>query len=452
MDFVLLIGLALLFAFIGAMLLKRIGFPQIVGFMIAGIVLAQIGILNEQTMQDLHFIVNVALGLIGYNIGLELREIPFEKKVRKNIVIVLFSTIAAFTAVFTLVFLISGQFILALLLAGLASATAPAATSDVIWENQCEGPVSETLIFVLAIDDIIAVITTGATIAFSLWFYAPELYTLASVALTPLIEIALSLFFGISSALIFTYVVNRMSDRGYILEFKLGVVFVLIGLSQLLHFSPIFVSIVFGYIVGSKINKDVESMSHLVQRIMSPIVMIFFVIVGGKMNFSLFFSPAGIIVIVLAVAYIVGISAKSVGTFVGATIVKSPDVVRKYLGPCLLCQAGVALGLGFLIQEQFQGINSEAAAVGTLLLSVVGVSTMILELVGPLSIKWALGKAGEIPIHGELFAPHDWIVDERQIFDELGTLYDAETSSTGDVFDGMSSLYDSMHPPKNEDA
>lgn len=451
MDFVLLIGLALIFAIIGAMLLKRVGIPQIVGFMVAGIILAQLGILNEETMEDLHFIVNVALGLIGYNIGLELKEIPFGKKIRKNLIIVFCSSIAAFSAVFILILLITGQFVLALLLGGLASATAPAATTDVIWENQCEGPVSKTLIFTLAIDDIIAVIATGATLAFSLWFFAPETYSLAYIAITPLIEVGASLFFGVTFGLAFTFFVDKIPDRGYALELKLGVVFVLIGMAQILHFSPIFVSIVYGYVVGGKVSKELESMSHIIQRIMSPIVMIFFVIVGAKMDFTLFFSATGIIVFILAFAYILGVSAKSLGTYVGATIAKSPETVRKYLGACLLCQAGVALGLAFLIQEQFEGINPEAAAIGTLLLSVIGVSTMILEFIGPLAVKWALGKAGEIPIHGEMFAPHDWMLDEREIFAELGMLYDTEDDSTDDIFDGMSGLYDSLGLKKTDD-
>jgi len=71
-------------------------------------------------------------------------------------------------------------------------------------------------------------------------------------------------------------------------------------------------------------------------------------------------------------------------------------VVRKYLGTCLLSQAGVALGLGIIIETQFSLIGGEAALYGTIMLSVVTISTIILEIFGPIAAKWSLAKAGEI--------------------------------------------------------
>ncbi|MBD3406084.1 MAG: hypothetical protein GF411_08170 [Candidatus Lokiarchaeota archaeon] len=444
-DFVLIIGLALVLAFVGALSLKRLGVPQIVGFMLAGLVLGQIGLMNEAVLLDLNFLVSIALGLIGYNIGLEMELKAFKGKITKWIIIVLISAISAFALVTLLVHTITGNIVLALILGGLASATAPAATADVIWENQCEGPVSETLMFVLAFDDIIAVVLTGATIAFGLWVFAPAIYPFASVIINPLIEIIFSTAFGLFFGLIFIQAVNRFKDRGRLLEMELGMIFLLVGLANTFHFSDIFVCIVYGFMVGNFVKRDTEQLPHLLKRIMSPIVMIFFVIVGAKIEIELFLGETGPFVFILALTYIVGmVSAKYTGTFVGSTITGSPDTVRKYLGACLFCQAGVALGLGFIIEETFLEIGGEAAVIGSLILSVVGVATMILEMIGPISVKWALGKAGEIPIHGELFTPHDYIFDEREIFDELATLYemDDEESSTDDVFDELGALYE----------
>ncbi|TXT56415.1 MAG: conserved membrane protein of unknown function [Candidatus Thorarchaeota archaeon] len=443
-DFVMIIGLALILAFVGALSLKRLGVPQIVGFMLAGLVLGQIGVLHEGVLFDLHFLVSIALGLIGYNIGLEMEIDTFKGKIGKWTIIVLLGAFSAFFVVSFLVHWITGNIVLSLVLGALASASAPAATVDVIWENQCEGPVSDTLMFMLVFDDIIAVILTGATIAFGLWWFAPVVYPFASVIFTPFIEIILSTAFGLFFGFIFTQAANRFKERGRLLEMELGMIFLLVGLANTFHFSDIFVCIVYGFIVGNFVKKDTEHVPHLLKRIMSPIVMIFFVIVGAKIDIGLFFGETGPLVFILAITYIVGMTvAKYSGTYIGAVVTRSPDTVRKYLGPCLLCQAGVSIGLGIIIEQSFFELGGEAAILGSLILSVVSISTMFLEIVGPISVKWALGKAGEIPIHGELFAPHDYIFDEREIFDELAYMYEMDDdASTDDMFDELGTLYE----------
>ena len=74
----------------------------------------------------------------------------------------------------------------------------------------------------------------------------------------------------------------------------------------------------------------------------------------------------------------------------------SEKTVQQYLGICLLSQAGVALGLSVIIENQFSVIGGEAAVFGTIILSVVAISTMFLEMAGPIAAKWGLAKAGEV--------------------------------------------------------
>jgi Kef-type K+ transport system membrane component KefB len=427
LDFFLLtVGAALVLAYIGAFILKRLGIPQTLGFMLAGVVLALAGILTEQGIHDLRFFVSLALGLIGYNIGHELSSPNLTKgRIRRLLLIVIIEAAAAFAIVALLTFMIlsfvgfSYAFATAILFGAVASATAPAATADVVWECDCEGPVTSSLMFVLAADDIAAVILTNSAIAFALWVYVPGSVTFASVIFEPVIGIIGSVVLGIVFGLIFLYPVNSEKDRGKLLELEIGMVILLIGVIEtinwflgtqgfLIHMSDIFAAMVFGYLVRSRIDHDKEQVPELLERVMAPVVMIFFVMVGGRMAQLLSTSETLLLIAMTAALYLGGRTiAKYFGASIGARIVNEVPVIQKYLGGCLLCQAGVALGLSFIIEETFVALGGDAQTMGVLILGVVAVSTMILEMVGPMAVKMSLRAAGELPIDGDAFAPHE---------------------------------------------
>jgi len=429
--FLFTIGAALVLAYVGAFILKRIGIPQTLGFMIAGIILALTNILTEASIHDLRFFVALALGLIGYNIGHELSNPNLTgRRIKKLLVIVIIEATAAFAIVAFLTYIILSSiafpfpFPAALLFGAVASATAPAATADVVWENDCEGPVTSSLMFVLAADDIVAVILTNSAIAFALWTYLPGSMTLAAVMIEPVIGIIGSVVLGIGFGFLFLYPINREKDRGKLLELEIGMVILLIGAIQVIngyldslgfyiHISDIFAAMVFGYIVRSRISKDKEQIPELLERIMAPIVMVFFVMVGARMAQLLTASESLLLIALTAGLYLGGRTfAKYFGAAIGGRIVNEVPAIQKYLGGCLLCQAGVALGLSFVIEETFVSLGGDAQIMGTLILGVVALSTMILEMIGPMAVKKSLRAAGELPENGPMFEP-----DEVRLFD-----------------------------------
>ncbi len=429
--FLFTIGAALVLAYIGAFILKKLGIPQTLGFMIAGIILGLTNILSEQGVNDLRFFVALALGLIGYNIGHELSNPNLTgKRIKKLLVIVIIEATAAFAIVAFLTYIILSSiafpfsFPTAILFGAVASATAPAATADVVWENECEGPVTSSLMFVLAADDIVAVILTNSAIAFALFIYVPGSMTLTAVMIEPLIGIIGSVVLGIVFGFLFLYPINREKDRGKLLELEIGMVILLIGAIQLIngyldslgffiHISDIFAAMVFGYVVRSRISKDKEQIPELLQRVMAPVVMIFFVMVGARMAQLLTASESLLLIALTAGLYLVGRTfAKYFGAALGGRIVNEVPAVQKYLGGCLLCQAGVALGLSFIIEETFVALGGDAQTMGMLILGVVALSTMVLEMIGPMAVKKSLRAAGELLENGPLFEP-----DEVRLFD-----------------------------------
>jgi hypothetical protein len=394
--------------------------------MLAGVALALIGILTEQSIHDLQFFVALALGLIGYNIGHELSNPNLTRgRIRRLLVIVIIEASAAFTLVAFLTFMLLSSvgfpqaLPTAFLFGAVASATAPAATADVIWESECEGPVTSSLLFVLAADDIAAVILTNSAIAFALWVYVPDSLALSSVIFQPMIGIFGSVILGIVFGLIFLYPVNTEKDRGKLLELEIGMVILLIGVIEtinwylksqgfLIQISDIFAAIIFGYLVRSRIGHDKEQVPELLERVMAPVVMIFFVMVGGRMAQLLTTSGTLLLIALTAALYLGGRTlAKYFGASLGGRIVNEVPAIQKYLGGCLLCQAGVALGLSFIIEETFVALGGDAQTMGVLILGVVALSTMILEMVGPMSVKLSLKAAGELPENHIMFEPHE---------------------------------------------
>ncbi|MHA2065007.1 MAG: cation:proton antiporter [Candidatus Thorarchaeota archaeon] len=407
-DVLFLIGAAIVFSFAGAAIMRKVGIPQTLGFMLVGILLGLFGIANEELVHSLRLIVSLALGLIGYNIGHELRSDELEGRIRKLAIIVIFEATAAFLVVSIITYLIVQQWHVSLLLGALASATAPAATADVVWEHGTQGELSSSIMFVLAADDIAAVILTNSAMAYALWIFIPDSTTLLEVILVPLSGIGVAALLGGVFGFVFLKFVNRERDRGKLLELELGLIIFLIGLSLVLGVSEIFSCIVFGFLVGKYIDEDKEPVPVLVQRIMSPIVMIFFVLVGARMAHLLTAGSALTLIVITAILYLGGRTvAKYVGARIGAMVVGESEKIRKYLGSSLLCQAGVALGLSFLVEETLVAIGGEAASIGIMILGVVAVSTIVLEAVGPIAVKHSLRQAGELP-EGEVYLePHE---------------------------------------------
>ena len=427
----LVVGAGLTLAFIGAAIMKKVGFPQIVGFMLAGVVLRYSGILGPETFEPLTIVVSLALGLIGYNIGLELKFSTFKGRIRKLTLIVLFEATAAFWLVALLTYWISNTLYLALIFGALASATAPAATADVIWEYKCKGPVTESVMFVLALDDLVAVILTNATFAFALFVLAPATNTILAVIINPLIMIAGSSIIGGIFGFIYVQVVNREHDRARLVELELGLIILLVGLVHVIGLSDIFAAIVFGLVLNNFIDKEKEEVPQMLEIIMSPVVMLFFVVIGANMHLELFIGEQGFLVFGLAAVYLVGRTiGKLSGSYISASITKSEEEVKKYLGTCLMCQAGVALGLSFIIEEEFIALGGAAADAGVIILSVVGLSTMVLELIGPLVVKWGLRKAGELGDNGDCFVPTEYEEDDPVAAQVVTESYNKEENKT----------------------
>ena len=166
MNLVLLFGLILLLGAMGGRLFQKLRIPQVVGYIVIGIIIGQSGfqILSSDVIVSLDPVSSIALSLIGFLIGGELKLNILKKYGKQFIGILLFEAIVPFFVVSVLVTIVSYLFTknmnvslaLGLVLGSISSATAPAATTDVLRENRTRGPLTTTVLGIVAMDDAVA--------------------------------------------------------------------------------------------------------------------------------------------------------------------------------------------------------------------------------------------------------------------------------------------------------
>ena len=339
---------------------------------------------NLDVIEKFSIIPDVALGFIAFSIGAEFK-LSYLKKVGKEPLVIAFTEAIGAVLLVDLVLIIAGYEIsFVLVLGAIAAATAPAATLMVVRQYKAKGPVTNTLLPVVAIDDAAALILFGISVAISKAITSTGTTSIASTLLDPIIEIVGALVFGAVLGVALAFATKWFTGRGNRLVVSTAMILLCISVCNALGYSPLLACMAMSavYVNLSKVSNKVFD---LIDRFTPPIFMLFFFISGAELNLTIL--PAvGIIGILYIVFRVVG---KISGAAIGATISKSEPEVKKYLGYTLIPQAGVAIGLASVAM-------SVVPEYGQKIRTIVLCGTVIYELVGPLVTKLALKKAGEI--------------------------------------------------------
>ena len=395
----LLFGLMILCGTFGSRLSQKFHMPQVVGCIIVGILLGDVlGWITPETIESLEPFMMFALGVIGFMIGGELRGDVFKKYGRQFFIILFSQGIGAFllAAVSTalVAWIVTGKPFISiatgLVLGAIASATAPAATVNVLWEYKTRGPLTSAIFAIVALDDALALLLYrgAATAAKALCGTGGESVLNTTVILLGEIIGAVLLGFLAGVALYFLLKFVRADDK--ILEFALSCLLLVVGISMIPKIDPILPAMTLGITVANLMPRQSKATFELVAKFSPPIYVSFFVLAGAHMKFGMMVPWVIVMVLVFTVFRAAG---KVIGTWFGARYSKAPVVVRKYLGICLLPQAGVAIGLAILAGQQFN------AELGRTIIMVVMTATFLMEILGPMLVKIGVKKAGEVGLN-----------------------------------------------------
>ena len=367
-------------------IMKKISLPNVTGYLIAGLIAGPyvLKLYNAENLSALTVITNVALGFIAFSIGGEFKLSSLKKLGSKIFVITVFEAVGASFLVATVLIVLKFPVTLALVLGAIASATAPAATLMVVRQYKARGPVTETLLPVVAIDDAVCLMLFSILSSVAKSLEKGNGFSIYETILKPVIEIVLSLLLGFAIGLILSVGTKFFKSRANRISLVVTAVFLGVGLAERFGLSSLLLCMSIGAALAnySAVSDPVMDGS---ERWTPPLFMLFFVISGAQFNFSILKEIGAVGIIYLFMRSF----GKYFGARLGCRIAKAPKTVRDYLGVTLLPQAGVAIGMAQLSLSVVPEYGEQIRAV-------VLCATLVYELVGPLLTKISLQKAGEI--------------------------------------------------------
>ena len=365
------IAIVMLSGLVCGRLVKHLNMPNVTGYLIAGLILGPcvLNVIPENMVNSFSVASDMALGFIAFSIGSEFKISYFKKVGAAPFVIACLESFGAVAVVIVACVLLGFPAPLSILLGAIAAATAPAQTIMVIKQYNERGPMTSMLMSVVALDDATALIAFGfaATIVKSM----EESRGLSVLAiLEPVYEVLISFVLGIVLAIVMMIFLRHFKKSSNRICVTVGIIFITIWLSGRLNGSALLSCMALGAALVNWSN-EIDHVMEVSNSFTPPLLMFFFTMSGAGFNLDALKS--------------IGL----LGAYLGGKLTHQEEKVCRYLGPTLMPQAGVALGL-ILVAE------SIVPQYGPQIRTVILCSTFIYSILGPSVAKWALIKAGEI--------------------------------------------------------
>ncbi len=387
MDLLLKISIVLFVGVIGGRLAKYLKLPNVTGYLVAGLFIGAsfLGTITEQDMASFSIVNEVALATIAFSIGSEF-VLKDMLKVGSSILII---TIAEAIGAVILVFIVTyygfnQSFAFSIVIASMSAATAPAATMMVIRQYKAHGPLTRTILPVVAIDDAVGIMLFGLAMSLAKISIDSTSHSFLQMISAPIIEILGSLLLGFLLGAILTFAANRAKSKEELLSTVLASIAASTGLANLLNLSPLLTCMMLGATLVNLMHNS-NRVFTLITDFTPPIYLLFFTLAGASLDLGILAQVGA-----LGVGYVIArATGKILGAFLGAKAVNADDAVVKYLGLSLLPQGGVSIGLSIIVRQE---LPQFAAAITTVILF----SVLVYEISGPILAKIAIEKAGEV--------------------------------------------------------
>ena len=384
------IALMLFLGFSMTRLTKRLRLPNVTAYIVVGILIGPfcLNLVPATVIDGMDFLSDIALAFIAFSTGEFFKLSTLKKNGMKVVIITVLEACLATVVVFIVTYCILGVDLgFSIVLAALASATAPASTVMTIRQTGAHGDFVDTLLQVVALDDVVGLIEYSVAISLALSVSLGSASVGATGILKPIgINLGVLLLgglFGLFLKLLMTK--KRSKDNRLIISVSL--IFAFCGICALLDVSPLLGCMSMGT-VYINITND-EKLFKQLNYFTPPILLLFFVRSGLSFRLDALVNNSTAVgntpLLVIGVVYfVVRIVGKYAGAFLGCLITGKPKEVRNYLGLALIPQAGVAIGLAAL------GARTLGGETGVALETVILSSSVLYELVGPACAKLSL--------------------------------------------------------------
>lgn len=385
------VGIMLITGFLVTRITKLLKLPNVTAYILTGVMLGPfcLDLIPKEVVSGMSFISDIALAFIAFGVGEYFRLSVLRKNGKKVAIITLAEALTASLFVFILCFFVlSLDLAFSVVLAALASATAPASTMMTIRQTKAHGDFVDTLLAAVALDDVVSLVAFSVAISLATATLGGSVS--AGDIVLPIAYNMLLIAIGAGLGFLLKLLMNKRSTDNRLI-IALAFLFTVCGVGAALDVSPLLGCMTMGTVYINVTDDD--KLFKQLNYFSPPILLLFFVNSGINFNLDSLFaggsSLGGTPLIVIGTLYfIVRIAGKYVGAFFGCAITKKPKTARNYLGFALIPQAGVAIGLAAMSARVIGGEE------GIMLQTVILSSSILYELIGPASAKLALYLSG----------------------------------------------------------
>lgn len=382
------IAIMLFFGFLLTRLTKLLKLPNVTAYIIAGIIIGPycINLIPNYIISGMDFLSDIALAFIAFSTGEFFKFSVLKKNGLKVIIITIFESLMATILVFITCFVILHlNLSFSIILGALAAATAPASTMMTIRQTKAKGDFVDTLLQVVALDDVVGLIAYSVAISIALSFNSNSLNIIDIIK--PIFLNIGSLIIGGLFGLIMKLLIPQKRSKDNKLIISISLIFAFCGLCAIFDVSPLLGCMAMGTIYINSTND--EKLFKQLNYFSPPILLLFFVRSGVNFKLDSLFNGSSLVgstplIIIGIIYFFIRILGKYSGAYLGCLITKKDKKVRNYLGMALIPQAGVAIGLAAL------GARAIGGEAGIALETIILASSVLYELIGPVLAKLSL--------------------------------------------------------------
>ena len=383
------LALMLFLGFAATRITKKLRLPNVTAYIIVGILLGPyvFNMIPQKIIDGMDFLSDIALAFIAFSTGEFFKFSVLKKNGVKVVIITVLESLLATLLIFIVMYwILHLSLAFSIVLAALAAATAPASTVMTIRQTGAKGDFVETLLQVVALDDIVGLLAYSIAISVAVASTGQGKISFISIAKPIFINILVLVLGGVFGFLLKLLMPKKRSTDNRLI-ILIAMILLFCGICALVDTSPLLgcMSMATIYINITDDDKLFKQLNYF----SPPILLLFFVRSG--LNFkldSLFNSSVSIgtvpLIVVGIIYFVIRIIGKYFGAFLGCFIVKKKKEVRNYLGLALIPQAGVAIGLAAL------GARTRGGDMGVDLNTIILSSSVLYELIGPACAKLSL--------------------------------------------------------------
>lgn len=404
------IAMMLFIGFLMTRITKKLKLPNVTAYILTGISMGPYCFkwIPINIIEGMDFLSDIALAFIAFSTGEFFKFEVLKKNGMKVVIITIVESLMATIFVFVVTyFVLHLELAFSIVLAALAAATAPASTMMTIHQTGAKGDFVDTLLQVVALDDIVGLLLYSMAISIAVSTQTGERINIGSIVIPILTNIGVLVLGGIFGVFLKLLMPKKRSTDNRLI-ITIGLLFAFCGVCAMLDLSPLLGCMAMGtiYINITDDNKLFKQINYF----SPPILLLFFVRSG--LNFkldALVNSSASIgatpLLVVGVLYFIIRIIGKYLGAFLGCVWTHKDKKVRNYLGLALVPQAGVAIGLAAL------GARTLGGEVGIALETIILASSVLYELIGPACAKLSLYLSGSYSDKLEDLAPVPEVTD-----------------------------------------